>query len=376
MDLVRNHSIIVFEGEVEELSSIKKFPVFIGSTDEPIENDVFSDLTFDICKTTGMIQLRNLVDPKLVYSKFHSEAIGKTWELHHESFSRLIRNYSKDKNVLEIGGSDSGLALKTLENIKSWAIIEPNLKFKYLDPKLSYIEDFFSVGTILNNYGHKFNLIVHSHVLEHTLEPLSFLHEINICLKKGDHHIFSVPNLYKYLENKFVNTINFEHTLFLTEEFIDFFLKSEGFKIIEKQNYLEHSIFYVTEKTNGIPFLNPPEKYKEYKKLYLDCYNYYVNFVEEFNMILEKTQKTVYLFGAHVFSQYLISLGLNTSKIECILDNSQLKRGKRLYGTNLTIKLPTDVKLDGSLIILKVGQYKDEIKNQLNNLSQKIEYYE
>jgi hypothetical protein len=208
-------------------------------------------------------------------------------------------------------------------------------------------------------------------------DPLEFLSLISNNLKNSEYHIFSVPNLYMYLKNKFVNTINFEHTLFLTEALIDYLLVKYKFQIIEKCYYLEHSIIYVTQKNSNIVEEEVPNKYAEYKQMYLDFFDYYTKFIKDLNAELQTTTKNVYLFGGHVFSQYLIALGLNTSKITCILDNSQLKRNKRLYGTSMIIKLPSDVILDeNSLVILKVGQYKDEIKNQLLNINKNIEFYE
>ena len=72
------------------------------------------------------------------------------------------------------------------------------------------------------------------------------------------------------------------------------------------------------------------------------------------------------MFGAHVFAQYLIELGLDTSRIVCLLDNDINKQGKRLYGTNMMVKSPkvlADVK--NPIIILKAGVYDDEVKRDI-----------
>jgi hypothetical protein len=385
MNLTRTSSVITDNfTKLEELSSIEKFPVFIGATNDDEEKDQYQDLTFDICTETGMIQLRNLVDPEIVYSQFHSEAIGKVWETHHDKLLELILKYQDNNTILEIGGSDSRLAIKALKNIpigshpyyvenssiKKWIIVEPNLKLKHDNPKLKYIEKFFD-----SNIDEDFDMVVHSHTLEHMYMPEMFLNDISYLLKDGDFHIFSVPNLLKYLENKYINTINFEHTLFLTEHFIDFMLSCYNFEIIEKQYYEDHSIFYVTKKSKTKP-ITLHNKYKEYKQLYLDSINYYKDFVNDLNKVLKKHHETVYLFGGHVFSQYLITLGLDTSTITCILDNSKSKINKRLYGTDLLIESPENMDLTDSLIILKVGQYQEEIKKQLLEINPTISFYE
>jgi len=371
--MTRSQSILT-NREVEELSSIKKFPAYIGATDDDMSTDIFSDFTLDICKESGIIQLRNLLDPGIVYSKFHSEAIGETWQKHHDTLAELISAYADDKKVLEIGGSDSQLALRILKSnnkITRWTIIDPVLKYEIAHEKLAYIKDFFKPNII----DSKHDMIVHSHVLEHIVDPVLFLHEISLSLNYNDYHIFSVPALYTWLKNKMLNTITFEHTLFLTEKIIDYLLSLNEFKIIKKIYYKKHSIFYVTQKQK-VKHKKMPNKYKEYKKMYLSCINYYKQIVDDLNKKLEKTDKSVYLFGAAFVSQYLIILGLNTTIIKCILDNSELKNAKRLYGTSLFIKSPNDVDLENSVVILKAGEYKEEIKRQLLNINKNIQFYE
>lgn len=367
---------ILTNGEIEEISSIKNFPVFIGVTDQNIELDLFHDLTFDICKDTGIIQLRDCIDQNIIYSEFHCEAIGDIWNTHHDKFSDIISKYSKNKNILEIGGSDSRIALKTLDkdnDIKKWTIIEPAIKYKIQNDRLFYIEDFFNE----KYYNEDFDLVVHSHTLEHMYNPKEFLKDISNSLNNGDYHIFSFPNLYKYLKNGYSNVINFEHTLYLTEEIIDYLINLYDFEIVEKQYYDEHSIFYVTRKNDKIIKKELENNYEIYKKDYDNYFNYFKKFVLELNEKIEKTENDVYLFGAHVFSQYLIFHGLKTDKIKYILDNSKLKLDKRLYGTNLFIKSPNSVNIkNNSIVILKVGQYKEEIKNQLININSTIEFFE
>jgi len=366
---------IITGGELEEISNIEDFPVFIGSTEQDISNDFSHNLTFDICKDTGLIQLRDVVNSEFIYPEYHSEAIGKTWQEHHEKLSEIIKKYSSEKTVLEIGGSDSRLATMALvenDSIKKWTIVDPNLKNRVKNDKIIYIEDFFDENSV-----EEFDLIVHSHTLEHMINPQSFIKSISKKTNVGDYHIFSVPNLYLYLENKYTNTINFEHTIFLTEEIIDYLLNSNYFEVEDKIYYSNHSIFYITKKVPNLVKIEKPNLYDKYKKMYCDLIEYYKNFVIDVNKSIENIQNDIYLFGGHIFSQYLISLGLNTEKIKFILDNSEIKDGKRLYGTNLFIKSPSKINFsDNSIIILKAGQYQNEIKSQLSNLNKNITFYE
>ena len=378
---IRTSCVITGDDEVETLSKINNFPIFIGSTSKKHDEDLFSDMIFDISKKCGVIQLKNTIDPNLIYSGYHSEAIGNVWETHHLEFSKLISkiiNTHKIKRVLEIGGSTAKLAkiiLSQTNLINEWSIIEPNIPNidETLDKRINFINDFFDSDKINGEY----DLILHSHTIEHIYEPNNFLLDINKSLSTEGFHIFSVPNLFSYLKNKFVNTLNFEHTIFLTEEIIDYLMNKNNFIVLEKVKYLEHSIFYLTQKSPHTQNMTPPQKYEEYKSMFLEYINFYKDVVIDLNNKMKSINGGVYLFGGHIFSQFLISMGLNTEKIIYILDNSLIKHNTRLYGTNLIIKNPKQIDLsDNSIIILKVGNYRDEIVSDLLSINPNIILWE
>jgi len=184
------------------------------------------------------------------------------------------------------------------------------------------------------------------------------------------YHAFSIPNLYHWLKNKYTNCLNFEHTIFLTEHIVDALLNNAGFTIIKKSNYKSHSIFYLCKKQK-CEFKKIPNNYNEYKSLFIDYINYNLDIVSNINFNIKNTQTPVYLFGAHIFSQALLTFGLDSEKILAIIDNSKLKYKKRLYGTTFVVDSPDILKSEESpLVILKAGVYTEEIKaGILNNIN-------
>ncbi len=197
-------------------------------------------------------------------------------------------------------------------------------------------------------------------------------------MKPGQKQIFTFPNLYHFLKQKFTNGLNFEHTLFITEYFADWLLEKNGFQILEKQYFLDHSIFYATKKTK-IPTNSPnlENKYKEYKKLFLGFVRYHLEMISDINIKMSKSNLPVYLFGAHIFSQFLIAFGLNTKKIVTILDNGPAKQRQRLYGTRFIIQSPKILKNLGQInLILKAGHYNEEIKKDiLENINDQVTFW-
>lgn len=170
------------------------------------------------------------------------------------------------------------------------------------------------------------------------------------------------------LLRKYTNCLNFEHTIFITEPLIDFLLTSSGFEIIDKKYFKEdHSIFYKCIRTKKLKISNlPQDYYQTNKSIFMSYIKYHQNLIKKLNSDININSHRVFLFGAHIFSQYLIEFGLNINKIECILDNDTEKQGKRLYGSKLFVKSPKILKdINNPLIILKAGTYNNEIKEDI-----------
>jgi len=50
-NIKRNHSVVSYKENLERLYTFKNFPIFMGCTDEPSEDDMFMDMTWTIDKT-------------------------------------------------------------------------------------------------------------------------------------------------------------------------------------------------------------------------------------------------------------------------------------------------------------------------------------
>jgi len=319
-----------------------------------------------ICRDSGMIQLKNLLPLDVVYSEYHSEAVGVTWKRHHLLFCDFISKFAPG-NILEIGGSNGFIASNYIEKHPgaNWTIIEPVPKFTGND-KIKVITAFFNDEIDKSDI----DTVVHSHTIEHMYNPDDFLKQIASFLSIGEKQIISIPNLYKSLCNKFTNTINFEHTYLLTEYFMDYLLAANGFKIIAKEYYNDHSIFYATEKQIDIVPLMLINYHSEYKLLFMDYIDFYKEEVSRLNGLIDESDADIFLFGAHVFSQFLIYFGLKTDKIIKVIDNSKVKVSKRLYGTELLIDSPEIIKAyKHPIVILKAGSYQDEVRRQLLSIN-------
>lgn len=366
---VRNECPITENKNIEILNN-RKFPLFCGCTEQKIEDDLIYEEEFAICKDSGVLFLNKLIPLEILYKNGHyAGSVGKIWDEHHKAFADFIAN-ADSSNILEIGGGHGKLSQNYLKfKNANWTIIEPDSKHKF--DNVNYIDGFFSKNICQDT---KYDAIVHSHTFEHIYNPNEFLHEISDSLSGGGYMIFSLPNMQKWLENKFSNCLNFEHTIFLNENLLEYLLSINKFKIIKKEYFQEHSIFYLTKKCDDLKEVKLHNDYIKNKNLFLDMRNFYKEKTCYLNEILKNTYKSIYLFGAHLFGQNLIYSGLDISKIKYILDNDANKQEKRLYGTSLFVKSPKILKDDdNSLVILNAGVYNEEIKKDiLENINPEV----
>ena len=369
----REKSCITGNHNLEHLYTHKNFPIFMGCTSDDIVEDIVADMSWFIDPKSGFIQLKSLVPLDILYKDQHMDATGSTWTTYNNELTKFILNHYQG-NILEIGGGSGKLANQVLslgKKINKYLVVEPNPLFKETE-RLKVKKTFFTKKLILD--FNEYNTIVLSQVLEHVYDPRDFLKQVYDFLPMNGKFIFGYPNLEYLFSNNYTNAINFEHSFLMTEYFVDFLLSEIGFKINEKINFENHSHFYCVEK---IEYLNDKvilvNKYEHYKKMFNEFIDFHLKLVTDLNNYLKLSEGPFFLFGAHIFSQYLFNFGLNNEKIKFVLDNSPIKIGKRLYGTELYVQSPTILSdYENPVVILKAGLYNEEIKEDiLKNINSK-----
>ena len=362
---IRTHDAVAGNSNLDDLYSMPKFPVFMGCVNHKENEDIFSEFTWQISRDSGLIQLKNLIPLDILYSaEHHSGVIGDIWLEHHKKFSQFLRE-TNPKTVFEIGGAH-GILSKEYFKFRQipWTILEPNPS-PVDGCEARFIKGFFDSKIV---QGEKIETVVHSHVLEHIYEPHKFMQDLAKITKEGNQLVFSVPNMKVMLERNYTNCLNFEHTIFLTEPYIEFLLAKYGFRLIRKEYFMEdHSIFYAAKRDTLVkPFELPSALYSVNKNLFNSYIEHHKNMISDLNKIMDKISQPIYLFGAHIFSQFLLVMGLDTSKIVCLLDNDIQKKDRRLYGTSLVVRSPKILaEIHKPVVILKAGVYNEEIKNQI-----------
>jgi SAM-dependent methyltransferase len=369
MKIDRNADVISGSEDLELLYSFRKFPVFMGCTSAPQNEDIVFDMSFWISPPSGMIQLNPLLPLDVLYLEAHGAGmVGNLWAKHHQALADFIYKFNP-ASVLEVGGGH-GILATNYQKMKSisWTILEPN-PTPIPECKAEIISGFFDENF---QYPGKVDAIVHSHLFEHIYDPNLFVKNISEFLKVGGKLIFSIPNMRVMLERKFTNCLNFEHTIYLSDTYVENLLTRHGFRILEKKFYLDdHSIFYASVRDDNaeVPEL-APTLYESNKSLYLNYVKFHEELVARINLKLSGKDDSIFLFGAHVQAQYLLSFGLDASKIEAILDNDSKKHGKRLYGTTKFVSGPEVLRnISNPIVIIRAGTFTNEIVSQIKNIN-------
>jgi len=378
MNLVkRTHCVVSGNVDLEHLYTFPNFPVFMGSTDQPATADLKQDMSWWISRGSGLIQLKQLLPLDVLYPESHGAgAIGPLWEKHHQSFAQFLHRLSPS-SVIEVGGAHGILALKYQQFRRiPWTILEPNPS-PVAGCDARFIKGFFDDQF---KYKEEFDAVVHSHVFEHIYEPDQFMCHLSGFIPEGKHLVFSLPNMQVMLERKYTNCINFEHTVLLTEPYVEFLLSKHGFRLLAKEYFMDdHSIFYAAVRDSSVePTSLSCGLYENSRRLYAEYVSYHQELINDLNSRVSDTTQPVFLFGAHVFAQYLIAFGLKTGRIISLLDNDPNKHGKRLYGTRLMVQSPKVLRgVNCPVVILKAGVYNDEIKSDIiHNINSETTFLE
>lgn len=374
--ITRNASIIDGDDHMEELFRLKNFPVHMGVTGQDETDDLFCDLIYDINVMNGEVQIRDVISEENLYQEAHYNNIGNGWKEHHHAFAEFVAKHGP-KRVFEIGGGRGILSeeYSRFDDSADWTILEP-IPNPVPECRARYVKGFFDSSYKIEK---GYDAIVHTHALEHFYHPVQCIQNMGNSKENG-WMFFSIPNMEEMMKRCYTNVMNFEHTYYCAEPYVTCICNACGYTIMETKRFKDdHSIFYALRQTGGYRQIDLTNEYLRNKKLFTAWKTEQEKIASYFNYKMEGdlSDRNLYLFGAHVNTQFLLAFQLRSDKVAGILDNDPSKHGKRLYGTPFQVYAPEILKNQNApVIILRSGTHNDEIKEGIKKINALAEVWE
>ena len=357
----------------ESIVDFGEMPVYMGCVSTPEVNDVNWSMEWGI-NPNGLLTVLNPPPLALVYPEQHSDPTNSSlWMRHHHSLASFIASIAESQDVLEIGAAHgilSEIVSSEHPGRFNWVIVEPN-PTNVDRTSVRIIRGWFPEALVDERAS--WPVIVSSHVLEHALDPIKFVRDCNLSQPVGGQLILSWPDMQKMAERTDLNMLNFEHLHYLPSTIVIKILELSGYEVEEFREFEGHSVFLSAKKTNESLSLLTEESLttnaSELAELSVRYKRTLESTVKKFNDAMRDWEGDIWLFGAHIFTQYLIAGGLELSRAVGILDNAKSKHGLRLYGTNLLVHSPSELSgKSDQLILLAAALYEEEIIAQLKTI--------
>ncbi len=368
MLIERNNCVVCESSSLEDSFSLQDYPIYCGISPDP-SGDIFAEQKWCICKDCGCVQLRKLIPLDILYKVPHNPAIGNTWKTHFEQFASFVSR-GAGSTILEIGGGNCKFFDEIKSKVSFAKYMMYDLRCDSNDSRIEHKPYFYDPDEDI-----LVDTIIHSHAMEHFYEPRKYIKAFNKHLKLGGKVFMSVPDTRRLVEDGHNNGINFEHSYFVYEKYIDYMMRCYGFEKRESEKFSDYNDFLSYEKVSDVfdPSVQHVNDYDENAKIiesYLD--NLHTT-VEHINKQIQN-HDNVFVFGCHITTQQLISFGLDTSKVTNILDNDTNKQGHFLYGTKLRTVSPEILKsYENACVVVKMGIYTDEIILGLREINSNLE---
>ena len=159
--------------------------------------------------------------------------------------------------------------------------------------------------------------------------------------------------------------MNFEHSYFIDMSITEAILNFSNFEITKTKKFSPYAAFIIATKKEGIK-RKTSLKNLNHEQIFEGFYQHHYNDVQRIIKELENNKEETFIFGAHIFTQFLFGFGLKEECFLNVLDNDPAKVGNRLYGTKLQIKSPKILKdIKNPVVVLKAAMYTDEIKEDI-----------
>jgi len=367
-----------------EVLNLGSQPIAFKLLNSPKEKPKKYPLAIHFCKSCGLTQVCNPVNPEELYQE--DTYWMSSWKLqpHSQDEMKMILSHVSQGAVIEIGSND-GMFLELLRKngFKTLVGIDPNKTINKLAKEKGFpvLENFLNENICkqaVKEYG-SFQVVVARQVLEHVTDMQAFFHCLHLLLKEGGYALIAVPDFEVSLDAGDCAVIYDEHINHFTQQVLERTLKSFGFKplMAGKYAYSGGILAILAQKMSS----------EQGKKVSLSIDSSaekqilsYADKVKNYSSILKKTLRdahkkgfTVVLYGVGVRGSALVNALSLGSLIDFAVDDQKKRQGQYLPTGKIPIHDSAVLAQHKKplLCLLAVGEENDSaVKDKVNKIKQ------
>jgi len=363
---------------------------FLSKTELDKKEEKFP-LAVYFCKECSLVQLFDVVDPKILFGKYHfMTSASKPSVDHFAKFGKeLADRFVKSKNdlVIDIGGND-GTLLGNLKDFCRVLNIEPAGNIAEISNKngISTINYFFSsdlAKKVLDEYG-KAAVISANNIIAHTDKVKDVFAGANLLLKDGGVFVFEAHWVKNLIGEGGFDQVYHEHLCYYSLHALKRLIESSGLFIndVKSVPMQGESLRVYAGKTKGSsPAVD--EFLKKEKEAGITNVETYLDFsskvannakkVKELLVSLKSQGKKIIGYGAAAKGNTLLNyFGIGADLLDYIVDTTPIKQGLYSPGSHVPVVHPEKIKEQTpDYIFILAWNYADAIIEKERSLKEK-----
>lgn len=342
--------------------------------------------TLMLCKECGLVQLRETVDPDVLYREYYyRSAINDTMrkDLNDVVQDAMSRVELEDNDVVVDIGANDGTMIQFYPDRLKRIGVEPaqNIDWSGVDESVTIVNDYFTSKSLQSELGDKKVKIFTCCAMFYDLDdPNSFVRDIKECLDENGVWCIQLSYIILMLKNVNFYDICNEHLEYYSLHVLDYLMQRNGLKIVDAslndvnggsarvfvvhQNSLQHR----SDRLNEL--LAEEIKMKIFDRLT------YADFKEKIDEFRGKIQKCideelslgnmVMGLGASTKGNMLLqTFGITKDNMKYISERNPDKVGLRTLGTDFELISEEDARaINPSMMIVLPWYFKDEIRKR------------
>lgn len=327
------------------------------------KTEIFAPLVVHLCNSCKLVQLRDVVDPKILFSNYlYVSGTSPVFIAHFASYAKtVVEKFSlkEDSLVVDIGSNDGVLLSHFKEMGMKILGIDPaeNIAREATKKGITTLAKFFTPDTaraIVVEHG-KASIITANNVFAHTDDVIGFVESMKELLAEDGVFIFENQYLKDLVEKNLFDMVYHEHLCYYHLTPLIPFFKRFGLRIFDVERVPTHggSIRVFVGWEDGPHMASERVERMRSEETELNDASTYRAFAGRIDTIgnelrsllgeLRREGKRIVGYGAPAKATTLCyALGIDGNMLEYIIDDAPLKQGLYMPGTHIPIK-PSDM---------------------------------